>query len=261
VAIREARAELEQTQRRYEELQAKAAQANEEARRVRPIVQALERRGGKPTPQQAKTLTRHTELAKEREEAKARRDVAQAKLRALQPPTATRKHGEAGLAQEPRYVDELRSAGIPARLTEPNTPVIDAAIVGTPGVYSVKTVTPHEGSDRAVQLADAGSPRDLAVRIAKHVDTALVDRRSDKWSRLRRRWNTTKRESHEGVYGYELPRNPDQIPFHVEVRVVCAKPPSAAAQQSVQAAAEAWLKKNQRIPPNFTWRVTYVSGQ
>jgi hypothetical protein len=261
VAIRDARLELEQAQRHYDELQAKASRANEEAKRVRPTVRALERKGQKPTPQQAETLAKHAELAKARDEAKTRRSVAQEKLRALQPPVGARKHGEAGLAQEPKYVDELRSAGIPARLTEPNTPVVDAAIVGTPGVYSVKTITPHDGSERAVQLADSGSPRDLAVRVAKHVDTALMDRGSDKWSRLRRRWNTTMRESHYGVYGYELPEKPDAIPFHVEVRVLSAKPPSAAAQQSVRAAAEAWLKKNQRIPPNFTWRITYVTGQ
>jgi hypothetical protein len=146
-------------------------------------------------------------------------------------------------------------------MTGPNTPVIDAAVVGRPEVHSVKTVTPGAATERAVRSADAESPRDLAVRIAGHVDTALVDRRSAKWALLQRRWNTTMRDSHEAVYGYPLPRNPDEIPFVVEVRVVTPQPPSPAAQQRVQAEAASWLSKNQRIPPKFTWRITYVTGQ
>ncbi|HMN29259.1 MAG TPA: hypothetical protein PKE45_14005, partial [Caldilineaceae bacterium] len=210
-AIRDARLEVEQLQLLHEQLRAKASQANE----VRPTVLALERKGQKPTQQQAETLAKHAELAKARDEMKARLKVAQEKLRALQPPEGARKHGKAGLDQEPKYVDELRAAGLPARLTNPNTPVIDAAIVGTPEVHSVKSIAPHEGSERAVQLADAGSPRDLAVRIAGHVNNALMDRGSAKWSLLQRRWNTSMRESHAEVYGYDLPRNPDEIRFIV----------------------------------------------
>ena len=107
-AIRDARLDVEQVQRLHEELKAKASQAWEEAKRVRPTVQALERKGQKPTQQQTETLARHAELAKARDEVEARLKVAQEKLRALQPPEGARKHGQAGLAQEAKY---RRAAG------------------------------------------------------------------------------------------------------------------------------------------------------
>ena len=61
-----------------------------------------------------------------------------------------------------------------------------------------------------------------------------MDRRSDKWSRLRNRWNNTMRASHADQFGYELPKNPDDISFVVAVRVVTAKAPSATAHQAVE---------------------------
>jgi hypothetical protein len=85
--------------------------------------------------------------------------------------------------------------------------------VGTPEVHSVKSIVPSEGSDVAVRLAENGSPRDLADRVSRHITKALVDRRSDKWSRLRNRWNNTMRASHADQFGYELPKNPDDISF------------------------------------------------
>jgi hypothetical protein len=43
-------------------------------------------------------------------------------------------------------------------------------------------------------------------------------------------------------------------------QVVTAKAPSATAKQGVEAAVTAWLKKNERVPPRFTWRIIYVSN-
>jgi hypothetical protein len=56
-------------------------------------------------------------------------------------------------------------------------------------------------------------------------------------------------------------KNPDDISFVVDVRVVTSKAPSATAQQAVKAAVTAWLKKNERVPPRFTWRINYVGNQ
>jgi hypothetical protein len=92
-------------------------------------------------------------------------------------------------------------------------------------------------SKRAVRLAEHGSPRDLVDRVSKHITKALVDRRSDKWSSLRNRWNNTMRATHADQFGYELPKNLDDISFVMDVRVVTAKAPSATAQQAVEAAS------------------------
>jgi hypothetical protein len=69
------------------------------------------------------------------------------------------------------------------------------------------------------------------------------------------------RATHADQFGYELPKNPDDISFVVDVRVVTSKAPSATAQQAVKAAVTAWLKKNERVPPRFTWRINYVGNQ
>jgi hypothetical protein len=58
-----------------------------------------------------------------------------------------------------------------------------------------------------------------------------------------------------------MPKNPDDISFVVNVRVVTAKPPSAAAQPAVDAEVGAWLKNNERVPPGLAWRIIYVSNQ
>jgi hypothetical protein len=67
-ALHDARVEVEQLQRLHEELTAKASHANQEARRVRLPAQALERKGEKPTQQQAEALVKHAEAAKARNE-------------------------------------------------------------------------------------------------------------------------------------------------------------------------------------------------
>lgn len=227
-------------QQRYDRLREKASQAEKDyAKALRNTARAMERRG-----QQA---TKH-QLEQARDDALSNLNQAKEKLRVLQPSEGAPKHGQAGLAQEPKYLDELRGRGLRAQLTGKNTPVIDAAIVGTPEVHSVKSIVSREGSNVAVRLAESGSPRDLADRVSRHITKALVDRRSDKWSRLRNRWNKTMRASHHDQFGYELPKNPDDISFVVDVRVVAAKAPSATAQQAVEAAVTAWLKKNERVP-------------
>ena len=261
--------EMEQAQQRRDRLGEKASQAETDyAKRLRPTARAMERRGQQLTEQETDLLATKRALEKARDEAEAKLDQAKEKLRALQPSEGVAKHGEAGLAQESKYLDEQRARGLDAQLMGKNTPVIDAAIRGTPEVHSVKSIVPSEGSEVAVRLAENGSPRDLADRVSKHITKALVDRRSDKWSRLRNRWNNTMRATHADKFGYELPKNPDDISFVVEVRVVTAKAPSATAQQAVEAAVTAWLKKNETVPPppagrqpGFTWRINYVGNQ
>jgi uncharacterized protein DUF4157 len=254
--------EIEQAQQRYDRLRKKASRAEADyAKRLRNTTKAKERRGEQPTQQETDLLATSRALKKTRDEALAKLRQTKKKLRALQPSQGAAKHGEAGLAQEPIYVDELQARGLQAQLTGKNTPVIDAAIVGTPEVHSVKSIVPSAGSEVAVRLAENGSPRDLADRVSKRITEALVDRRSDKWSRLRNRWNNTMRATHADQFGYELPENPDDISLVVEVRVLTAKAPSATAQQEVEAAVTAWLKKNERVPPRFTWRITYVGTQ
>ena len=261
--------EIEQAQQRYARLRAKASQADTDyAKRLRPTARAMERRGEQPTQQETDLLATKRALEKARDEAKKARDEARAKLRALQPSEGAAKHGAAGLAQEDIYLDELLARDLPAQKMGKNTPVIDLAMRGTPEVHSVKSIVPSEGSEVAVRQAENGSPRDLANRVSKHIARALADRRSGKWSLLRNRWNNTMRATHYGEFGYELPKNPDDISFVLEVRVVTAKAPSATAQQAVEAAVTAWLKKNETVPPppagrkpGFTWRINYVGSQ
>ena len=254
--------EVEQAQQRYDRLREKASQAEKDyAKTLRNTARAMERRGQQLTQQGADLLATKRKLEQARDDALSKLNQAKEKLRVLQPSEGAPKHGQAGLAQEPKYLDELRGRGLRAQLTGKNTPVIDAAIVGTPEVHSVKSIVPSEGLDVAVRLAENGSPRDLADRVSRHITTALMDRRSDKWSRLRNRWNNTMRASHADEFKYELPKNPDDISFVVDVRVVAAKAPSATAQQAVEVAVTAWLKKNERVPPRFTWRIIYFGNQ
>ena len=87
---------------------------------------------------------------------------AQSGEREASRPSAERgrpEHGHAGLAQESKYLDELQGRGLRAQLTGKNTPVIDAAIVGTPEVHSVKSIVPSEGSDVAVVWRRMVRPR------------------------------------------------------------------------------------------------------
>ena len=92
------------------------------------------------------------------------------------------------------------------------------------------------------------------------ITKALVDRRSDKWNRLRNQWNNTKRARYADHFGYEIPKNRDDIRFVVGVRVVTANPLSADVQKAVEEAVKAWLSKNERVPPGFSWSITYVPG-
>jgi hypothetical protein len=254
--------DIKQAQQRYDRLREKASQAEKDyAKRLRNTVRAMKRRGQQLIPQEADLLATKLKLEQARDDALSKLNQAKEKLRVLQPSEGAPKHGQAGLAQEPKYLDELRGRGLRAQLTDKNTPVIDAAIVGTPEVHSVKSIVPSQGSEVAVQRAENDSPRDLADRVSRHITKALVDRRSDKWSRLRNRWNNTMRTRYHDQFGYELPKNPDDISFVVDVRVVTAKAPSPTAQQAVEAAVAAWLKKNERVPPGFTWRISYVSNE
>jgi hypothetical protein len=252
--------DLEQAEQRYQRLQEKASRAETDyAKSLRPKARAMERRGQQPTQQETDLLATKRSLEKARDEAEAKRDQLKQKLQAEQPKVGVRQHGEAGLAQESKYLDELRARGLQAELTDKNTPVIDAAIKGNPEVHSVKSLVPAAGTDAAVRLAEGGSPRELADRVSAKITEALMDRRSAKWSLLQNRWNTTMRGSFADRYGYELPKNPDDISFVVDVRVITNDAPSGTAQQAVEAAVTSWLKKNERVPPNFSWRIVYVN--
>jgi hypothetical protein len=139
--------------------------------------------------------------------------------------------------------------------------VIDAAILGTPEVHSVKTINRSPGADADVRSAEKDKkPINLARRVARKINESVMDRGSDKWSRLRNQWNTSKRETFK-EYGYPLPKNPDEINFVVVVRVVTAKAPSPATEQAVEAELAKLLSKNSRVPPRriFTWRIIYTT--
>src|SRR5262249_17253743 len=93
------RAEGQRTQQIHGDLKAKASQAEDQAKRVRNTVRALEKKGLQPTQSQKDILANKSVLEKARNEAKAKLDQAKANLRALEPSQGPRKHGEAGLAQ------------------------------------------------------------------------------------------------------------------------------------------------------------------
>ncbi|HVZ39352.1 MAG TPA: hypothetical protein VHI13_08755 [Candidatus Kapabacteria bacterium] len=250
--------EIEQAAQRYERLRTKAAQAEEDyARSLRNTVRATERRGDQPTQQEADLLRMKKALEAARDDAQAKLKQLKAQQQAAQPNAGGRTPGQQGFAQEPVYLQELRARGLDAQLTDANAPVIDAAIIGTAEVHSVKSIV--AGTDAAVTLAERGSPRDLANSVSAKITEALVDRRSDKWNRLRNQWNTTKRDTYADRFGYELPKNPDDIAFVVDVRVITGTAPSAAARQAVEAAVQGWLTANERVPPRFTWRIVYVT--
>ena len=247
--------EIEQAEQRYERLREKASKAEDDyARSVRNTVMAKEQRGEMPTEQETDLLETKRSLQKARDDAKVKLDELKKKLPARQ---GEREPGKEGLAQESSYVEELRTSGLSAEQTDPNTPVIDAAIVKKPEVRSLKSIVKE--ADAAVRSAEGGSPRDLADRISAKVTESLVDRRSDKWSRLRNQWNNTKRAACADHFGYEMPKNPDDIDFVVDVRVLVSKVPSSKVQQAVEAAVTTWLNKYERIPPRFSWKVVYVT--
>ena len=125
--------------------------------------------------------------------------------------------------------------------------VLQLAHIARPAIGEklVAVLVPQRRRRSPMHAREAGEER-LADRVSKHITKALVDRRSDKWSRLQNRWNNTMRATHADQFGYELPKNPDDISFVVDVRVVTSKAPSATAQQAVKAAVTAWLKKNER---------------
>lgn len=252
--------DIEQAEQRYEQLRKEASQAEKDyAKRLRLKVRAKKRRGEVPTQQETDMLETKRSLAKARDDAKAERDQLRQKRRAGQPQEGVRQPGQEGLAQEPIYVGELRARGLSAQLTDTNMPVIDAAIIGRPELHSVKSIV--SGTDAAVRLAEGGSPRHLADLVSAKITEALGDRRSDKWSKLRNQWNTTKRETYADRFGYELPKNRDDINFVVNVRVVGTNAPSSKAQQTVEAAVTSWLKKHERLPPRFSWQIVYVGTQ
>jgi Domain of unknown function (DUF4157) len=251
--------DIEQAEQRYEQLRKEASQAEDYAKRLRPKVRAKERRGEVPTQQETDLLKTKRSLEKARDDAKAELEQLRQKRRAGQPQEGIRQPGQEGLAQEPIYVGELGARGLSAQLTDPNMPVIDAAIIGTPELHSVKSIV--SGTDAAVRLAERGSPRHLADLVSAKIAEALSDRRSDKWSRLRNQWNRTKRKTYADHFGYELPENRDDINFVVNVRVVGTNAPSSKAQQTVEAAVTSWLKKHQRLPPRFSWQIVYVGAQ
>jgi Domain of unknown function (DUF4157) len=252
--------DIAQAEQRHERLREKASQAeNDYARSLRNTARAKERKSQQPTQQEKDLLATKKSLEKLRDDAETTLKQLQRSLDALQPKVGA-QHGQAGLAQESKYVDELRAGGLPAEKTDPNMPVIDVAILKTPEIHSVKSLVPSKGLDAAVRLAERGLPRDLADSVSAKITEALVDRRSDKWNGLRNQWNTTKRKTYADHYGYDMPKNPDDINFVVAVRVVTANAPSNKAQQAVEAAVTTWLSKNERVPPRFTWRIVYVSN-
>ena len=253
--------EIEQAQQRYDRLKEKASQAEANyAKRLRPAAGAKERRAQQLTEQESDLLAAKRSLEEARKDALSKLNQAKQKLRVVQPPEGAPKHGAAGLAQEPKYLAEVVASGVPARLVDKGTPVIDAALVGKPELHSVKSIVPSQGADAAVRLAESGSPRDLATRIGGKVTEALMDRGSDKWNRLRNQWNTTKRSTYADQFGYELPQNRDEISFVVYVRVVTPQAPSPTAQKAVATSLAQWLSKTQKVPPNFSWRVIYVTN-
>ena len=256
---KELQRDVDRAQQYYQGLQQQALDAEKATIGLRNTVRAMERRGQQPTQQQRDQLERKRLLAQARDEAKADLDQAKKRLKTVQPAEGVPSHGAAGLAQEPKYVNELRGRGLRAKLVDAGTPVIDAAVLGTPEVHSVKTVTRSQGGDAAVQAAESGSYRDLTSRVGGHVAKALLDRGSDKWSRLTNQWNKTKRSTYADQYGYELPKNPDDVNFVVVVRVLTAKVPSPATQMGVEAAVAAWLTKTQKVPPRFSWRIIYTT--
>jgi hypothetical protein len=258
--VQQLTAEIVHAEQRVKRLEDQAAHAETNyARSLRNTARAKERRGQPLTQQETDLLAAKESLAKLRDDARAKRDQLRESLDALQRDQATPRFGQAGLAEEPKYRDELRARGLRAELVDTGTPVIDVAILGTREVHSVKTLEPSRGLEAAVRSAEAGSHRDLADRVSARITEALMDRGSDKWSRLRNQWNTTKRGTYADRYGYELPKNPDEINFVVDVRVVSANAPPSQTQKAVEAAVTAWLTKNQRVPPQFTWQITYVS--
>lgn len=260
-ARRQLELDIQQARERFERLQKRAKEAEDAyARSLRPTVGAKERRGEQPTQQETDLLAAKDSLAKAREDARSKLKQLEQKRAAEQPNKGAQRVGQEGLAQEPIYVEELRARGLKARKTDPGSPVIDAAIEGTPEVHSVKTIEPGPSTDAAVQQAEDGSIRVLADRVGARIGEALMDRGSDKWSKLRNQWNDTKRETYADHFGYELPKDPDEVTFVVDVRVVSAVEISESRRNEVLVAVVAWLHKNRRLPPpgRFLWQITYV---
>jgi hypothetical protein len=252
---------IAEAEQRYQRRKQKAADAeNNYANSLRNKTRATQQKGGVPTQQEQDLLATKKLLAALRDEASAKLTQLKKALGVLQPQEGAQKHGQAGLAEEPKHIEEAAVAGLSLELTDRGTPVIDGASVGTPELHSVKTLVSSQGNAAAIEAARGGSPTDLARRVSGMITKALVDRRSDKWNRLRNQWNNTKRARYADHFGYEIPKNRDDIRFVVGVRVVTANPLSADVQKAVEEAVKAWLSKNERVPPGFSWSITYVPG-
>jgi hypothetical protein len=246
---------------RYQRRRDNASEAEKNyANSVRNKTSAKQKKGDAPTQQEQDLLATKKLLATLRDNALAKLNQLKKALAVLQPQVGAQQHGKAGLAEEPKHITEAGIAGLALEQTDPGMPVIDAASVKTPELHSVKTLVQSQGSAAAIESARGGSPLDLARRVGGVITKALVDRRSDKWNRLRNQWNNTKRARYADHFGYEIPKNRDDIKFVVGVRVVTANPLSADAQKAVEEAVKAWLSKNERVPPGFSWIITYVPG-
>jgi Domain of unknown function (DUF4157) len=258
---KELQRDVDRAQQYYDRLRQQASDAEKATVGLRNTARAMERRGQQLTQQQRDQLEKKRLLAQARDEAFAQLKLAQNRLKVVQPAEGPPKYGAGGLAQEPKYVGELVARGLRAKQVDAGTPVIDAAILGTPEVHSVKTINRSPGADADVRSAEKDKkPINLARRVARKINESVMDRGSDKWSRLRNQWNTSKRETFK-EYGYPLPKNPDEINFVVVVRVVTAKAPSPATEQAVEAELAKLLSKNSRVPPRriFTWRIIYTT--
>ena len=250
-------------EQRYQRLTEKARQAeNDYARSLRDHGQRYRPRRQRD----AELLQAKGDLAKARDDAKAKLTRLRKELAASRPAQDGQPHGKEGLAQEPKYAEELNKElkphGREVRLVHTGAPLIDVAMVGEPALYSVKTLEPSPGTNAALRAAERGQPHDLAVLIARNATKALIARGSYKWKQLRNQWNVTKRDRYadQQAFGYELPPNPDDVPFVVNVRVVVQKALSIENQLSVEKEVADWMKKHQRVPPKFSWTITYAAA-
>jgi hypothetical protein len=252
------RQEIAQARQRLDRLtrQAKLAEENY-AKRLRPSVQF---RRHPATQQERDLLDASNTLKRLRDQAQAKVDDLEAQLAARQPRPGGPSPGAVGLTEEVRYADELAEAGVPVSLAKVNTPVIDAALVGTREVHSLKTIVASKGSEVAIQLARDGAPDKLVGLVGRRIGKSLLDRGSDKWRRFAKRWNGTMPGAYRDKFGYALPRNPDDISFVIQVRVVIGTPLPVEVQKAVEAGVERWLKKNNwKVPPSVKWQVSYVA--
>ena len=102
--------DIAQAEQRYEGLRRKASQAERDyAKSLRNKARAMARRGRLPTQQETDLLATKGSLEKARDDALSKLNQLKQKLHAEQATQGAPEAGQQGLAQEPKYLDELRA--------------------------------------------------------------------------------------------------------------------------------------------------------